>query len=74
MPSNAARIWQVRSAHTPWRHHATLQPAVRALRRLGSRAGETWALRRMPADPRAMLDLLFEQWQVAGRVPARVAG
>jgi hypothetical protein len=47
---------------------------VRALRRLGSRAGETWALRRMPADPRAMLDRLFEQWQVAGRVPARVAG
>jgi 2-polyprenyl-3-methyl-5-hydroxy-6-metoxy-1,4-benzoquinol methylase len=74
MPSNAARVWQVRSAHTPWRHHATLQPAVRALRRLGSRAGETWALRRMPADPRAMLDRLFEQWQVAGRVPARVAG
>jgi hypothetical protein len=32
------------------------------------------ALRRMPADPRAMLDRLFEQWQAAGRVPARVAG
>lgn len=63
LPSNAARIWQVRTAHTPWRHHATLQPVARALRRLGSRVGESWTLQRMPQDPRAMLDRLYDQWQ-----------
>jgi SAM-dependent methyltransferase len=63
-----------RSACTPWRHHATLQPALQALRRFGSRAGETWALGPMPVDPRAMLDRLFEQWPVARRIPALVAG
>ncbi len=70
MPSNAARVWQVRSGHTAWRHQATLQPVTRALRRMASRVGETVALRRLPADPRAMLDRLCDGWQVPpGRQP-----
>ena len=69
MPSNAARVWQVRSGHTPWRHRATLQPATRALRRIAGRIGETVALQRLPSDPRAMLDRLCDGWQapVAGQ-------
>ncbi|MCA3070594.1 MAG: class I SAM-dependent methyltransferase [Rhodocyclaceae bacterium] len=63
MPSNAARVWQVRSAHTSWRHHATLQPVTRALRRMASRVDETLALQRLPVDPRAMLDRLCDGWQ-----------
>ncbi|MCE2947041.1 MAG: class I SAM-dependent methyltransferase [bacterium] len=63
MPDNAERVWQVRAAHTPWRHRATLQPLGRALRRAGARAGESLALRRLPPDPRAMLDRLCDEWQ-----------
>ena len=72
MPSNAQRIWQVRAAHTPWRHRASLQPLARALRRVGSRVGETWALRRMPSDPRALLDQLHDESRLAaGAMPAQ---
>jgi 2-polyprenyl-3-methyl-5-hydroxy-6-metoxy-1,4-benzoquinol methylase len=63
MPGNAARVWEVRAAHTPWRHRATLQPLSRALRRVGARAGESLALRRLPQDPRALLDQLCSEWR-----------
>ncbi len=66
MPSNAARVWRVRSGHVSWRHHATLQPLARALRRIGSRVGESLTLRQLPADPRAMLDRVCDRWIAAG--------
>jgi SAM-dependent methyltransferase len=69
MPGNAAQVWQVRAGHTPWRHRATLQPLSRALRRAGMRAGESLALRRLPPDPRAMLDRLYEEWQASSGSP-----
>ena len=58
-----------RAPCAPWRHHATLQPATRALRRIAGRIGETVALQRLPSDPRAMLDRLCDSWQapVAGQ-------
>ncbi|MFN7750980.1 MAG: class I SAM-dependent methyltransferase [Pseudomonadota bacterium] len=59
LPSSAQRVLAVRRAHTSLAHYASGQPLARAVRRLGSRLGESSASRRLPAAPRALLDALL---------------